>query len=167
MQRSNKTVLEYTSNITIAYILWKTGLKFVWNMYFSNMFNVLIKCLGSIVIKYLVVSHDDEIIAQCQCTIELNSVWTVLWTGLSNNYKCQNTMLWESFCQHWHGLLLNWPQVLMQAHVLMNNSEEKIHLLLIQFAADKRATECKWIVTTDQIDLNGFGEIGSSKKYQF
>lgn len=54
---------------------------------------MLIKLLGNIVIKYLVVLHDDEIIAQCQCIIELNSVSTVLWTGLSNNYKCQNTTL--------------------------------------------------------------------------
>lgn len=41
------------------------------------MFNMLIKLLGNIVIKYLVVLHDDEIIAQCQCIIELNSVRTV------------------------------------------------------------------------------------------
>lgn len=86
-----------------------------------------------------------------------------LWTGLSNNYKCQNITLWESFCQYWHGLLLNWPRVLMQTHILMNNLEEKIQLLLTYFADDRRATECKWIVTTDQIDLNGFGEIGSYK----
>lgn len=41
------------------------------------MFNMLIKLLGNIVIKYLVVLHDDEIIAQCQCIIELNGVRTV------------------------------------------------------------------------------------------
>lgn len=123
----------------------------IWWICVSVNSNMLIKLFRNT----LNLSHNKGLIAK-YITV-LYSVRIGWWTILNNNYKCQTTMLWLPFCQDWQGLLLNWPWALMQAHVFMNNSEGPT------LADDKRATECKWIVVTDQIDLNGFGEIGSFK----